>query len=344
MRYISLYIILCIFILPFKTSAETTWNLEKTRRLNEQEKEKNLPPSYNAAISHKVTPYPSVISEITLQNMVYFWGRAVLRQEDSTNKAPMQLWSLSLKTQEVTPVFSKEQYEKFLAGPYPDRADFVVSPDGRFLALGHYQDNYTAQKSALDKKMTTSDLLLFDLETKQVRTLVSDGAYNYSYVFSPDGKHLAYYADSAENFTSTVESSRGAARIVNVQTGEIRTVGGFYQDVGGGPERISGLLWLDNDRVFFPLAYLPSVHDGNFSLCGAIAHISKRTTKQIREVGALVLVDKKKQRLFFSDMKKITSSDFDGENASVVHEGKHYNLRLENDVLQYDAQPDVRTP
>jgi dipeptidyl aminopeptidase/acylaminoacyl peptidase len=67
------------------------------------------------------------------------------------------------------------------------------SPDGRFLALG------ASEKNLVDYRYMFQKIYLYDLETDEYRQFSNNPGKLGNFVFSPDGKHIAYTAGLTQN-------------------------------------------------------------------------------------------------------------------------------------------------
>jgi hypothetical protein len=76
--------------------------------------------------------------------------------------------------------------ERMIPVPVDQAMQPAYSPDGTTIAFHAYAAGY-------------SDIYLLDLETEKLTNLTSDEAFDSDPVFTPDGKHLVYSSQTAEN-------------------------------------------------------------------------------------------------------------------------------------------------
>lgn len=142
--------------------------------------------------------------------------------------SPLSLLKMSASDEGAEPCLPQDTWEKVFPSfqQPPDRC-FEVSPDGKFLAIGRHA--LRANPASTTESLTTTDIVLFDVKKRALRVLVADGLDNRDYYFSPDGKHLLYYARPADAFQKMTAFANPEprpywVRLATVDTGEIETL------------------------------------------------------------------------------------------------------------------------
>jgi hypothetical protein len=149
----------------------------------------------------------------------FFIGRKKLADKYRSVKSQLLRYDKSSKF--VEPCVAQSEFDEIFVGRYSVlESCFVVSPDGKYLAIGKF--TFTAG-------LVNIDIILCDLQSRTLRPLVVDGMHNEHYFFSPDGKHILYYAHPPEAYLATANWVDGKAksysvRLVDVVSGSIRIV------------------------------------------------------------------------------------------------------------------------
>jgi hypothetical protein len=163
-----------------------------------------------------------------------------------------------------------------------------------------------------------------NLDTFEKKVLVKDGNDNYSPSVSPDGRYVAFRADDGNiGLEKKTPLPHDTGKVVNVETGEIRTYCDPWLAIDSGCHQYDPPEWIDNDRVFFYcLSRDTPVHDERGRILtppGRYGVIVVAIPKENRAVvkyysGASMfrcVPDRERNTIWFRCSKMIVRSDWD---------------------------------
>jgi hypothetical protein len=262
-----------------------------------------------------------------------FWGTSGNRHD----LADYRLFVLNIGTLEIEPLLNKEMFRDiFKDCSHPSLGEISTSPDGSHIAVGRWLRASPDTAETTVTSQTVQDIILVDVATREAVVLVEDHNFNYGYAFSPDGKHLAYYADAGDNWGGSSMAKYGSGRMVDLKTGTITVISAWFHDVN--PSRFSQPVWLNNSRIYYSGLYVPEHRDGETSIVPAIIEVPGGGIRPLRIEANLEIVDHARQRLIFREPRKLVSTDFNGENQETLVEGPTYNLRLQEGILVFEQK------
>jgi len=181
------------------------------------------------------------------------------------------------------------------------------------------------------RKGDRTDIVLINVATGAVQTLVADGQHNTGLSFSPDGRYLGYYASDAGGIDSLVEAKYGSAKVVEIATNKISVVTEPFTDKGDWCFFNGKIVWVGKNRVIFQTwssdMGLINKHASDFygdKVCtyAALFNLDTGEKKMIffpKDVGPLQIVaDEKRNHVFFTEGTQVLRTNLDFEDKKVV--------------------------
>lgn len=142
---------------------------------------------------------------------------------------------------EIVPFFTAEQEARVVGGD-GHIGEFVVDDQGNQLAIDVPKPKPGGGNIV--------DIVVVDVQQREVRFRFSDGHFNYHSAFSPDGRYVAFYSTAPEmDMDPEKPIEHSAGRVIDLATSQSMTFTEPFVDKGQWV--LFPPLWLDAERVLF---------------------------------------------------------------------------------------------